>query len=133
MTLLTYVNRYMPSHFDAALRVKPLGAIGSTKDGLLGFAAEVVREVGHAFCVAQTGGKHAAAKPLKRFGGTTVLEIVESHDGNACRVVYTVRFREIIYLPHASRKKSKRGIAAPPQELDKVNAGLMQAEQEYET
>jgi phage-related protein len=98
MTLLTYVNRYMPFDFDAALRVKPLGEIGSTKDGLL-----------------------------------TVLEIVESHDGNAYRVVYTVRFREIIYVPHASRKKSKRGIATPPQELDKVNARLMQAEQEYET
>jgi phage-related protein len=113
-------------------QMKSLGWIGSAKDDLLGFPAEVVREVGHALYVAQMGGKHAATKPLKGFGGTGVLEIVESHLGNAYRVVYTVRFREVIYVLHAFQKKSKRGIATPQHEIDALNAQLRQAEQEYE-
>jgi phage-related protein len=112
--------------------MKTLGWIGSTKDDLLSFPVDVIREVGHALYIAQTGGKHAAAKPLKGFGSAGILEIVESHVGNAYRVVYTVRFREVIYVLHAFQKKSKSGIATPPQEIDKVKARLTQAEQEYE-
>ena len=112
--------------------MKPLGWIGSAKDDLLGFPADVVREVGHALYLAQTGGKHAGTKPLRGFGSAGVLEIVESHAGNAYRVVYTVRFREVIYVLHAFQKKSKSGIATAPQEMDKVRARLAQAEQEYE-
>jgi phage-related protein len=114
-------------------QMKSVGWIGSAKDDLLGFPAEVVREVGHALYVAQMGGKHAAVKPLKGFGGTGMLEIVESYLGNAYRVVYTVRFRDMIYVLHAFQKKSKRGIATPQHEIDMMNARLRQAEQEYAT
>lgn len=111
----------------------PLGWIGSAKDDLLGFPPEVVREVGHALYVAQMGGKHQSARPLRGFGGAGVLEIVENHDGDTYRVVYTIRFREVVYVLHAFQKKSKRGIATPSQELEKLRARLKRAEQEYET
>ena len=112
--------------------MKPIGWIGSARTDLLLFPAEVIREVGHALYVAQMEGKHQSAKPLKGFGGAGVLEIVENDDGNAYRVVYTVRYREIIYVLHAFQKKSKRRIAAPLQELNTVRARLMAAEQEYQ-
>jgi phage-related protein len=76
--------------------MKTLGWIGGAKDDLLGLPADVVREVGHALYAAQMGGKHAAAKPLRGFGGASTLEIVANHEGNTFRVVYTVRFPRII-------------------------------------
>lgn len=76
--------------------VKLLGWVGTAKEDLLAFPDEVVREIGHALYVAQIGGKHASAKPLKGFGGASVLEIVEDFDGDAYRAVYTVRFAEAV-------------------------------------
>jgi phage-related protein len=111
--------------------MKPLGWIGSAKDDLLDFPAAVVREVGHMLYIAQLGGTHAAAKPMKGFSGAGVMEIIEAYDGDTYRVVYTVRFREVVYVLHAFQKKSKRGIATPQHELDKVKTRLKWAEQEY--
>jgi phage-related protein len=39
-----------------------------------------------------------------------VLEIVESHDGNAYRAVYTVRFEKALYVLDAFQKKAPSGI-----------------------
>ena len=33
--------------------------------------------------------------------------LVESHDGNAYRAVYTVRFEEAVYVLHAFQKKTQ--------------------------
>ena len=112
--------------------MKPLGWIGSAKDDLLGFPESVVREIGHALFVAQMGGKHGAAKPLQGFGGAGVIEIVEDHAGDAYRAVYTVRFAEVVYVLHVFQKKSRRGIATPRQEIERVRARLRQAEEEYQ-
>ncbi len=112
--------------------MKLLGWIGSAKADLLGFPVVVVRDVGHALFVAQMGGKHASAKPLKGFGGASVVEIVEEYDGDTYRAVYTVRFAEIVYVLHAFQKKSKKGIATPMQEIDKIKARLKAAEAEYD-
>ncbi|RWJ60448.1 MAG: hypothetical protein EOR33_28680 [Mesorhizobium sp.] len=39
---------------------------------------------------------------------------------------------DVIYVLHAFQKKSKKGIATPPQEIDKVKARLKRAEEEYQ-
>jgi phage-related protein len=96
------------------------------------FPPDVVREVGHALYLAQLGGKHVHAKPLRGFGGAAVLEVVEDHDGDTFRAVYTVRFAELVYVLHGFQKKAKKGIATPPQELEKVKSRLKLAEQEYQ-
>ncbi len=111
--------------------LKPLGWIGRAKADLEAFPPDVVCEMGHALYLAQLGGKHVHAKPLKGFGGTAVLEVVEDHDGDTYRAVYTVRFAELVYVLHAFQKKAKKGIATPQQELDRIKARLKQAEQEY--
>lgn len=112
--------------------MKALGWVGSAKADLLDFPGDVVREIGHVLFVAQIGGKHEDAKPLKGFGGASVLEVVEDYDGDAYRAVYTVRFAEIVYVLHAFQKKSKKGIATPPLEIDKIKSRLKRAEEEYE-
>lgn len=67
-----------------------------------------------------------SAKSLKGF--SAVVELVGSFDGDAYRAVYTVRFAEAIYVPHAFKKKSKRGIETPKQDMELIKRRLRDAE-----
>ena len=89
---------------------KPLDWVGSSKRDFLGFPEPVKDEMGNALGVAQFGGKHPSAKPWKG-QGPGVFEVVEDHDGNTYRAIYTVRFGEGVYVLHAFQKKSPKGIA----------------------
>jgi phage-related protein len=60
-----------------------------------------------------------------------VLEIVDDHDGDTYRAVYTVRLADAIYVLHAFQKKSKQGIATPKQELDLISRRLRAAEEHH--
>ena len=71
------------------------------------------------------------AKPLKGYQGAGVLEILDHHDGDTYRAVYTVRFAGVVYVLHVFQKKSKRGIATPKQDLDLIESRLKQAEANY--
>lgn len=63
--------------------------------------------------IAQLGAKPPNAKPLKGFGGTGVLEIIEDHQGDAYRAVYTVKLASAVYVLHCFQKKSHRGGQVP--------------------
>lgn len=93
---------------------------------------DVVDVFGYALHLAQQGGKHAQAKPLKGFGSAGVLEVVEDDDGNTYRAVYTVRFSSAIYVLHCFQKKSHKGIATPKRDLDLVHDRLKLAQQHAE-
>ena len=81
---------------------------------------EVMAVMGYALHLAQQGGKHDQAKPLKGQGSAGVLEIVEDDDGSTYRAVYTVRFKNAVYVLHCFQKKSRKGIGTPKQEMDLV-------------
>ncbi len=83
---------------------------------------------GFALFLAQQGQKHDQVKPLKGFGSAGVLEVVESDQGGTYRAVYTVRFKEAVYVLHCFPKKSKTGIATPKPEIDLIKTRLKQAE-----
>jgi phage-related protein len=112
--------------------LKPLDWIGPTRRELRQFPEDVRDAVGFALFRAQLGSKHPSATPLKGFGGAGVLEIVEDHDGDTYRAVYTVRFTEAVYVLHVFQKKSKKGIATPKHELERIRARLKQAERRHE-
>jgi len=77
--------------------------------------------MGFALYRAQEGKKAPAAKPLRGIvKGAGVLEIVEDHEGDTYRVVYTVRFSEAVYALHAFQKKARRGRATPKHEVDLI-------------
>jgi phage-related protein len=61
-----------------------------------------------------------------------VLEVVASHDGDAHRAVYSVRFAEAIYVFHCFQKKSESGIATPKSDMDLVRTRPKLAEKEYQ-
>ncbi len=59
--------------------MKPVHWVGSSREDLQSFPTEVKRDIGFALDKAQRGDKHPSAKPLRGFGGASVLEIVENH------------------------------------------------------
>ena len=87
--------------------------------------------MGAALGVAQFGGRHPSAKPWKG-QGPGVFEIVEDNDGNAYRAIYTVRFREVVYVQHAFQKKSHKDIKTPLTEIELVEQRLKIAQQDHE-
>jgi len=112
--------------------VKPLEWVASSKKDLLSMPSDVVDVFGYALHLAQQGGKHVQAKPLKGFGSAGVLEVVEDNDGNTYRAVYTVRFSNAVYVLHCFQKKSHKGIATPKQDMDLVHDRLNLAKQHAE-
>lgn len=59
---------------------KELFWISSSKKDLCNFPDDVKQVMGFALDVAQCGGKHRDAKPLKGFSGAGVLEVVEDFE-----------------------------------------------------
>jgi phage-related protein len=110
---------------------KPVHWIGSVLKDLRKFPDDPRRVVGHAIDQAQQGGKDSSAKPMKGYKGAGVLEIVDDHDGDTYRAVYTVRFPGAVYVLHAFQKKSKSGIATPQTEIDLIDKRLKDAEAHY--
>jgi len=111
---------------------KPLKWVGSAKRDLDAMPEDVKDVFGHAIDLAQAGGKHQDAKVMTGFGSAGVLEVVESHDGNAYRAVHTVRFEKAVYVLHAFQKKSPSGIRTAKRDVDLVAERLKTAERDYE-
>jgi phage-related protein len=109
---------------------RPLDWVGVSKRDFLQFPEPAKAEMGNALGIAQFGGKHPAAKPW-RGQGAGVFEIVEDHDGNAYRAIYTVRFPEVIYVLHAFQKKSPKGIKTARRDVDLVAARLKIAQEDH--
>ncbi len=109
---------------------KPLDWVGSSKKDFLGFPEPVKDEMGNALGLAQFGGKHPSAKPWKG-QGSGVFEVVEDHDGDTYRAVYTVRFKEVVYVLHAFQKKSPKGIKTAQVDVNLVERRLKLAQQDY--
>lgn len=111
--------------------LKPVRWIGTSLRDLRSFPRSVRIDIGHALFTAQEGKTDPAAKPLKGFGGASVLEIVASHRGNTWRAVYALCFQDAIYVLHVFQKKSTKGIATPTREIELVRQRLAEAERDY--
>ena len=112
--------------------IKPVFWMGSSRADLTAFPEPVQSNVGYALFAAQRGEEYRAVKSLQGFGGRGVLEIVVPYDGDAYRAVYTVRFKDSIYVLHAFQKKSTRGVATPKREIDLVRRRLADAERHHQ-
>jgi phage-related protein len=115
----------------ASPSIKPVVWIGSARADLASFPEDVKDAIGYTLYIAQRGGKHADAKPLRGFGGAGILEIVEDHAGDTYRAVYTVRLAGRIYVLHVFQKKSKTGIKTPKPEIELIRSRLRRAEEEH--
>lgn len=107
---------------------RPLFWIGSSKKDLIGLPVTVRKFFGHALNFAQCGEQHDAAKVLKGFRGAGVLEVVDNDADGTYRAVYTVRFKEAVFVLHCFQKKSKSGISTPQKEMEIIRDRLKAAE-----
>jgi phage-related protein len=105
--------------------------IGSSLDDISAMPDEVKRVFGFAIRAAQRGSKHPDAKPLKGFGGASVLEVVEDFDRSTYRAVYTVKFDDVVYVLHVFQKKSRKGKATPKHDIDLIGKRLKEAERQH--
>lgn len=108
--------------------IKRLYWVGSSKKDLLAMPDDVIDVFGFALHLAQTGKKHEQAKPLKGFGGSAVLEVVEDFMGDAYRAVYTVKLAGAVYVLHCFQKKSRRGSETPKPDIDLIRERLKAAQ-----
>ncbi|MEL7223704.1 MAG: type II toxin-antitoxin system RelE/ParE family toxin [Cyanobacteria bacterium J06576_12] len=113
--------------------LKDIEWVGDALDNLKAFPEEVQRSMGFALYRAQQGKMHPDAKPLKGFKGAGVLEVVESFSGNAYRAVYTVKFKDVVYVLHAFQKKSKNKISTPKKDIELINTRLKRATEHYKS
>jgi phage-related protein len=114
-----------------AMDERPLHWVASSKREFLEFPPAVKDDMGNALGIARFGGTAPTAKPWKGLG-PGALEVVESHEGNAYRAVYTVRFAEVVYVLHAFQKKSPSGIRTARRDVDLVTQRLKVAQNDYE-
>lgn len=107
---------------------RPLEWVGSSYKDLMALPTDVRRFFGYALSLAQAGDQHDDAKVLTGFGGAGVLEVVEDDRSGTYRAVYTVKFKEAVFVLHCFQKKSKHGIATPKEDLAIIRARLKVAE-----
>ena len=109
---------------------RPLLWVASSKRDYREFPSEVQDGVGFGLFLVQTGQHPPSAKPLKGLGSGT-LELIEDFDGDTYRAVYTVAFREAVYVLHAFKKKSKRGSRTPQTDIDLIRRRLRIAAEDH--
>jgi phage-related protein len=105
-------------------QLKPLYWVASSLKDLRACPDDVQDVFGYALHLAQIGDKHAQAKPLKGFAGAGTLEVVEDHDGDTYRAVYTLEVAGAVYVLHVFEKKAKRGIKTPKRDMDLIKSRL---------
>lgn len=110
--------------------LRPLLWVASSRRDYRDFPVRVQETLGFELFLAQTGQHPPSAKPLKGLGGG-VLELIEDFDGDTYRAVYTVRFREAVYVLHAFKKKSKSGIATPKGDIERIERRLKDATRDH--
>lgn len=101
--------------------------MGSSKKALQDMPEDVKDIFGFALHQAQVGSRHPQAKPLSGFGSAGVLEVVEDDDGSTYRAVYTVTFKNAVYVLHCFKKKSTKGVATPKPDMDVIRERLKAA------
>ncbi|MCO6186713.1 type II toxin-antitoxin system RelE/ParE family toxin [Rhizobium sp. L1K21] len=112
--------------------LKSLRWIGSSYEDYMEFPQAVHDTMGYAIHRVQEGKIPRHSKVLKG-SQSGAVEIIDDHDGDTYRAVYTVKFAEVVYILHAFKKKSKKGIATPKSDLDLIRQRLRMAEEDYRT
>ena len=97
--------------------------MGSSKKDLLTMPEAVVNTFGYALGLAQNGLSYPDAKTLTQFK-SAVVEVLEDHDTDTYRAVYTARFADRVYVLHCFKKKSSRQSELPKRDRETIEARL---------
>jgi phage-related protein len=109
---------------------RPLFWVASSGKDYRRFPARVQDNFGFELFLVQTGQHPPSAKPLKGLG-SGVVELIDDFEGDTYRAVYTVRFREAVYVLHAFKKKSKQGVKTSKGDIELIKQRLKGAEADH--
>lgn len=109
------------------VHVKPVAWVGSSLKDVQAMPEDVKDVLGFILRLVQQGARHATIKPLTGLPG--VLEITANVNTDTYRLVYAVNLPDAIYVLHAFKKKSTKGISTPKRELDLIRARLRRAQE----
>jgi phage-related protein len=108
--------------------MRPVVWLGNSRRNIQDFPPDARRLIGGQLQLLQYGGMPKDAKPFKGIG-SGVIEIALRHDGEAYRTVVALQLGTTIYVLHAFRKKSKKGIATPKQDVDLIKQRYKEAKE----
>lgn len=109
---------------------RPLYWVGSSKKDYRDFRLPCKIHSGSS-CFSRSWGQHPPSAKLLKGIGSGIVELVDDFDGDTYRAVYTVRFGAAVYVLHAFKKKSKRGIKTPQSDIDLIKQRLKTAEADH--
>ncbi|HTU54198.1 MAG TPA: type II toxin-antitoxin system RelE/ParE family toxin [Acetobacteraceae bacterium] len=111
---------------------KPIHWMGSSQNDLTDFPLPVKRVMGFCLRKLQEGQDDERVKPMTghdKFKGSRVREIIDDYDTDTYRTVVAAKFPEALYVLHAFKKKSKRGISTPQKDIDLIVERLKAVEE----
>ena len=101
--------------------------IGASLKDLKEFPENVQDEIGYILYLVQLGEHHKNIKVLKGFSG--IMEIKSDYDKDTYRAVYAAKLGEEIYVLHTFKKKSKKGIKTPKEEINLIRQRFKKAQE----
>ena len=102
--------------------------LGSSLKDLKTFPETVKDEIGYILYLIQIGEHHQNITPLTGFPGG-VMEIKSNYEKDTYRTVYAVKLGDEIYILHTFKKKSKKGIKIPKEDLEIIKQRLKRAKE----
>jgi len=106
--------------------LRPVIWMGDSKKQLKKMPEDVQKQMGGELYLAQRGEDPPHSKMLKGLG-SGVFEIRDDFDSNTYRLVYAVQIGKRLYVLHAFQKKSKKGIATPPRDVELITRRYKEA------
>ena len=107
---------------------RPLHFVGSSLKDLRGMPEDVQDVFGTALLDAQYGDQPDGARAFGEGLPSKVMKLAEDHDGDTYRAAYVASLPGAIYVLHAFKKKSIRGIGTPKPDKDLIRSRLQAAE-----
>lgn len=107
---------------------RPLRFVGSAAKDMRALPREVRRVFGYDLHAIQCGKTPPGAKKLKGLPG--VMELVKRHDTDTYRAAYVANIGGMVYVLHCFKKKSKRGIGTPREDVNLIRSRLQLAHED---
>ena len=114
---------------DIARPLKSIFWVGSSYNDYMEFPSEVLDSMGYSLHRVQEGKIPTHSKVLKG-AQSGAVEIIDNHDGDTYRAIYTIKYADTVYIIHAFKKKSKKGIATPKSDLDLIKQRMRLIEED---
>ncbi len=102
---------------------KKIEWMGSSKKDLLAMPDAVINTFGYALGLAQNGLSYPDAKTLTQFK-SAVVEVLEDHNTDTYRGIYTARFADTVYVLHCFKKKSSKQSELPKRDKETIELRL---------